>query len=318
MLRHTFLCFPGITPTRERRLWAAGVKEWSGLESAAAAGVLKADHAALSAMVPEYERRLEIGDAEFFERRLKGAQKLRLIHDFHGNMAAVDIETSGTNIDAGVTTIIGLCTPDGFHSYVAGSDLEQAPALLAKHAMLVTFNGARFDLPILREEFGGAWGYSGLKKEDTDWGGGQPMLFDTLPAPPAAQAHVDLMVGMREIGYRGGLKKIEKAIGLARPEGIEGFDGYAAVMTWRRWLAVQPQADAEVAHLLKRLIAYNLYDCVSLLIMARFAFNELVTKNGYPFRRFDDVNPYFVDVDAKIEAKAEQALRKLLRGNAKR
>lgn len=313
MLRNTFLCYPGITPALERRLWTAGVSSWTELPSQTAAGILKADHATLCAMIPEYERRLDLGDAEFFERRLKGAQKLRLVHDFHADMAAVDIETSGIVIEAGITTVVGIGTPNGLHCFLADSDLEHAPEWLARHPLIVTFNGARFDLPILRKEFGGAWGYTGLKRDQTHWGGGEPTLFADLPAPPAAQAHLDLMHAMREIGFKGGLKKIEKAIGLKRPEGIDGYDGFAAVQTWRQWAAERPHADPETLEALKRLIAYNLYDCANLLIMARFAFNDLVQKNNYPFRRFDDLNPFVEDLDETIHATAARVLKKAVK-----
>lgn len=319
MLRSTFLCFPGITPALERKLWDAGVRSWSDLPTPAAAAILKVDHEPLCAMVPEYERRLAIGDAEFFERRLKGAQKLRLVRDFDNNMAAVDIETSGIMIEAGVTTLCGICTPVGMHCFVADSDLQDAPTLLGRHAVLVTFNGARFDLPILRKEFGGPWGYTGLKQDETQWGGGQPSLFADLSAPPAPQAHIDLMHCLREIGYRGGLKKIEKQIGLMRPQGIDGFDGFAAVKTWQQWAAERPYPEEDTVAALKRLIAYNLYDCANLLIMARFAYNDLVMKNNYPFRRFDDVNPFLEDLDETVHATAAKVLNKALkRGGARR
>ncbi|HTL50981.1 MAG TPA: ribonuclease H-like domain-containing protein [Planctomycetota bacterium] len=318
MLRKTFLCFPGITPALERRLWNAGVSSWDELPSQTAAGILKEDHAALCAMIPEFDRRLGLGDAEFFERRLKGAQKLRLVHDFHANMAAVDIETSGIVIEAGITTLVGICTPDGLHCFLADSDLGDAPALLSRHPVIVTFNGSRFDLPILRKEFGGPWGYAGLKREQTHWGGGEPTLFADLPAPPAAQAHIDLMHAMREIGFRGGLKKIEKQVGLKRPDGIDGYDGYQAVQTWRQWAAERPHAEDETLDALKQLIAYNLYDCANLLIMARFAFNDLVSKNDYPFRRFDDVSPFFEDLDETIHATATRVLKKAVQAIKKR
>ncbi|MGH7142866.1 MAG: ribonuclease H-like domain-containing protein [Planctomycetota bacterium] len=317
MLEQSFVCFPGVTPALERRLWEAGVRDWSALSSAAAGAILKADHEPLSAMVPEYRRRLTIGDAEFFERRLKGAQKLRLVRDFHARMAALDIETSGISIEAGITTLVGLCSQESFSCFVADSDLADAPAWLAKHPLLVTFNGARFDLPILLAEFGAPWGYSGLREEDTHWGGGQPSLFADLAAPPAAQAHLDLMHALRELGYRGGLKRIERQIGMHRPEGIDGFSGLQAVRVWQRWAAERPAAEADTVAGLKQLIAYNLYDCANLLIMARFAYNDLVTKNNYPFRRFDDLNPFLEDLDETIHAVADRVLAKALKSAAR-
>ncbi|NVM57843.1 MAG: ribonuclease H-like domain-containing protein [Desulfobacterales bacterium] len=56
--------------------------------------------------------------------------------------------------------------------------------------------------------------------------------FSHIALPPA---HIDLRFFLRKLGYRGGLKAIEKSFGLVRAPEINGMDGYDAVMFWRAY-----------------------------------------------------------------------------------
>jgi uncharacterized protein YprB with RNaseH-like and TPR domain len=62
---------------------------------------------------------------------------------------------------------------------------------------------------------------------------------------------------LRKLGYRGGLKAIEKSFGLARDPEIDGMDGYAAVKLWMAYQWGHERA-------LERLIQYNTADIVHL------------------------------------------------------
>src|SRR3972149_2982460 len=72
-------------------------------------------------------------------------------------------------------------------SYVKGVNLEDLPRALERPKVLVTFNGARFDLPFLRRAF---------------------------PRMRLDQIHVDLLHPLRRLGYRGGLKAIARQGGI--------------------------------------------------------------------------------------------------------
>jgi hypothetical protein len=79
---------------------------------------------------------------------------------------------------------------------LAGRDLDALPDLAPPTCLLVTFNGAAFDLPILERAFPG-------------W---------RRPA-----AHVDLRPVLERLGHRGGLKAIEEQTGLGRPPTCAGW-----------------------------------------------------------------------------------------------
>ena len=58
------------------------------------------------------------------------------------------------------------------------------------------------------------------------------------------------------MGLRGGLKKIEKMLGIVRE--TEGLNGYDAVKLWKKWVEKKDKSA------LKKLIIYNKEDVVNL------------------------------------------------------
>lgn len=108
--------------------------------------------------------------------------------------------------------------------------------------MVVTFCGATFDLPAIERSF------SGFK-------------FD--------QIHIDLCPVLRKLGYRGGLKRIEKELGIRRPDEVDGLTGFDAVILWRKYRAFYDDAA------LRTLIAYNREDVMNLERLAEVAYRQM-------------------------------------------
>jgi uncharacterized protein YprB with RNaseH-like and TPR domain len=82
---------------------------------------------------------------------------------------------------------------------------------------------------------------------------------------------MDLCFALRDIGYKGGLKKIEKQLGISRGDDTDGLTGLDAVRLWR-----QHQLGIESA--LERLIAYNREDVVNLETISEIAYKGLKGK----------------------------------------
>ena len=78
------------------------------------------------------------------------------------------------------------------------------------------------------------------------------------------QAHIDLRFVLASLGHRGGLKAIERRLGLSRDAAIEGVDGFEAVMLWHRARRGDRAA-------LEKLLLYNLTDVVNLVELAEAA-----------------------------------------------
>jgi len=121
-------------------------------------------------------------------------------------------------------------------------NLYLARALVVqKHKLLVTYKGAGFDLRFIEEEFSGI----GLD-----------------------QIHIDLRFPLYRVGLKGGLKAIERTVGISRAEETQGLDGFDAVRLWKEYEAGKQES-------LDLLVAYNREDIVNLEALMRIAYSTL-------------------------------------------
>ena len=137
---------------------------------------------------------------------------------------------------------------DGYHAFVHGQNLADLREALEKYDLIVTFNGASFDLPFIEHHFGSVFRHT---------------------------AHIDLRFPLRRIGFRGGLKSIERQLRVGRPSELSVLNGYDAVRMWRMWHAGDEGA-------LKTLIRYNAEDVLSLPKLAEVVYNRIASKIGAP------------------------------------
>lgn len=244
MLEHTFIHIPGLGPMTEQRFWQQGILTWQAF----------LDHAGVI-ISPKRDRliRREIEaslahreDISFFSERLCPADMWRLFCAFKQRAVYLDIETSGGYEGMDEITLIGIYDGTDVQTFVNGINLDEFEVAIAAYDLVVTFNGACFDLPFIRGRFPG------------------------ITLPPA---HIDLRFVLKRIGHAGGLKKIEKDLGIGREKGIDGLDGYDAV---RLWQAYQWGDDAA----LETLIRYNRADIVNLEPLMEITYREM--KGRFP------------------------------------
>lgn len=240
MLEKSFIHLPGVGPKTERRLWRAGVRTWADFLERGSAGVLGPAREAEART--HLEACLARGrDPAWLARRFPPAEHWRLFEVFEERTAYLDIETTGGLGGVDDITVIGIYDGAVVHSFVHGRDLDLFEDPLVDKAVVVTFNGARFDLPMIRRR------------------------FRNVDLPPI---HLDLMFLLRRCGVRGSLKKIEEQMGLRRPEAVRGLDGYDAVLLWQR----HTEGDARALDLL---VEYNTQDIVNLRPLAEWASKRL-------------------------------------------
>lgn len=240
MLARTFVFLPGIGLAREGVLWRRGVESWADYRSLARVpGIRPRTKERHDAILEVAERNQD--DPAFFSRVLPPGEAWRAWGKFGERAAFVDIETTGDR--ANLVTVVGARFNGESRAFVKGKDYtpEAVTDFLADATMLVTFNGASFDLPVLRNE--------GVE-------------FPSVP-------HLDLRPALARAGYTGGLKKIEETLGMARGDGLQGLTGYDAVKLWRRWESFGDE-DA-----LGKLVAYNVADFENLEPLARLAVDKL-------------------------------------------
>jgi len=180
----------------------------------------------------------------FFLDKLSPADIWRLFGRFKDKAVYLDIETSGLYQGVDEITVIGLYDGTTTKTFVQGINLVEFESEMDTYELIITFNGAQFDLPFIRRQF--------------------PNIF--LPL-----AHIDLRFFLKKLGYRGGLKAIEKSFGLHRASAINGMDGYEAVLLWKAY-----QWGDESA--LNRLIQYNTADIVHLKPLMEEGYEEMKTR----------------------------------------
>lgn len=243
MLAQSFAFLPRVGEKTERRLWTRGIRSWAEYRAAdrvkGVAPPLKRQHDAVLAVA---EGALA-GDPTFFAKVLPSAEHWRAFGEFARDAVYLDIETTGAVAGPNALTVFGAKRGDGpTRLLVRDRDLSIAAvdAALAGASMLVSFNGAAFDVPFLRE-----------------WGA-------TVPDVP----HLDLLHPLRRLGFAGGLKKVERQAGLERPESVQDLSGWDAVLLWHR----HELGDEEALALL---LEYNRFDVEHLAPLARMAYDGL-------------------------------------------
>jgi uncharacterized protein YprB with RNaseH-like and TPR domain len=236
LLTRTFVHLPGVGYATEARWWREGITDWDAF--LAASGTLQAE--SRRCLIDESRERLATGDHRYFARMLARRDHWRAVPEFAGGVAFLDIETTG-GLEGEDITVIGLSDGRTMRAFVKGEDLEEFPAALAPVRLLVTFFGTGFDLPMLKRRF---------------------------PDLPFDQLHVDLCYALKRLGYRGGLKKIETDLGLARAAETQGLSGWDAIRLWREYALGSREA-------LDLLLAYNREDVLNMRELLAIAYNGL-------------------------------------------
>ncbi len=248
MLQHTFVHIPGVGPQTERSLWRQGIVTWRHALGTSCPTGFSADRWSTNCECIEQSlRSLKRRDHRYFARVLSTSDHWRAWRDFRDTIAYLDIETTGCRGSDRVT-VVGIYDGSRTRSFIAGDNLNQLPEVLEQYAMLVTFNGASFDLPFLRRHF-------------------RSLHFHQL--------HLDLMHALRRIGLKGGLKSIERQVGIERDDDLAGLGGWDAVRLWNEYRRGNDRS-------LETLIRYNTADIENLEHLAEIAYEKLCVSLGVP------------------------------------
>ena len=194
-------------------------------------------------MIDKSVTALERADARFFATHMPREEWWRLYPNFESKAVFLDIETTGLSHYYDEITVVGLYDGKRVKTLLAGHNLKNLSELLNPYDIVVTFNGTMFDIPFLKTK------------------------FPSLRLPPI---HLDLRYLLRRLGLSGGLKQIERALGIERSKEAKEVDGLMATVLWARYL----RGDTEA---LERLVKYNAADITSLQSLMRYSCQQLTT-----------------------------------------
>jgi hypothetical protein len=275
VLQHTFLHLPGIGLKTERSFWQSGIHSWEFFrdqQRRALAPLGRRKYEALRERLEICRERLRAPDPGYFAGALAPQHLWRLFSNFRECTAYLDIETTGLGGPYDHITTIALYDGREVFHYVYGDNLDCFPRDLQKYKILVTYNGACFDLPFIRNYFRTA----------------------------VDHVHIDLRYLLRSLGYSGGLKGCERSLGLDRGE-LNGVDGWFAVLLWREY------SQRGSVKALETLLAYNIEDTVNLENLMVQAFNMKVRET--PFHELKMPLPRPPDIPFKPDAELIDEIR---------
>lgn len=237
---------PGIGPERQAVLHRRGLRTWHQIAETVEDVPRMGAHAwaVVRAAARQSLEALERDDLHTLVCELRNEDHWRLLGSYMEQATFFDIETTGLSVDSQVTVVV--CRHrDRLHTFVRGRNLEEFLELLDDVELLASFNGSSFDVPRVARLF-------------------------NIPAIPCP--HIDLRWLCYHQGLTGGLKRIERELGVRRPADLQGVEGSMAEVLWRRWELGGDRKSLE------RLIRYCCADVQALTVVAA----ELIGRCGIP------------------------------------
>ncbi|HLC71902.1 MAG TPA: ribonuclease H-like domain-containing protein [Candidatus Nanoarchaeia archaeon] len=236
MIEHSFVFLEKITTTKEKSLWARGITDWQRfLKITEIRGIPSLKKFYYNRQIELAQQALRQGDSSYFVGKLAPKYMWRLYDSFKDECGFLDIE-----IDShGKVVVVGISNYYSTNFFVKGANLEKSilEKELKRYKLLVTFNGASFDLPRLRKQCG---------------------ISITIP-------HIDLKPLCVKWGMKGGLKEIEKQLNLKRPTHLYGNPV-------ELWKAFHASGDREYLELL---LDYNREDVENLKAVMEKVYQRL-------------------------------------------
>jgi hypothetical protein len=235
MLNESFIFLPGVQARTEERLWQHGVRTWEDLCAAPSVPGVSSERLLFwKQRIRQAMTAARTDDGLLALSRLFGTRhNWRLYQYLLDNPRFLDIETSEYRTDV---TVVGVSDGEFYTALVKGKNLSvrSLHQALAGASCIITFNGSCFDLPVLARAFPGG-----------------------VPDTP----HIDLRFVCAHAGLAGGLKRIERQLGIRRADALRDVDGADAILLWH-----QHRLGDETA--LSQLIDYNAADVLNLAPLA--------------------------------------------------
>lgn len=246
MIKNTFLFLPKIRQKKELSIWKQGIKDWdSFLGAEHIVGISTRRKNAYDKEIKEAKNALFNDDSSYFNGRLPQHENWRLYESFREDAVFLDIEASSATSPQSYLTVIGMF--DGIDTKVMirgiNMDIGKLKEHLEKYRIIITFNGSVFDIPYLNRKYPG-----------------------TISRTPV----IDLRHVCAKIGLKGGLKDIEKALGIKRANPIvDRLYGGDPLKLWRMFRGSGDD------YYLKLLIEYNEEDVINLKKIAEYSIHKL-------------------------------------------
>jgi hypothetical protein len=247
MITNSYIFLERVNSLTERSFWKQGIHYWDDfLDKPKIKGLSNQRKNYYDRKIREAKHNLYSLNSYYFNDKLPQSENWRLYDFFKEDAVFLDIETTGLERHDQVV-VIGLFDGINMKTMVKGINLNffALKKELSRYKLIVTFNGASFDIPFLRKRY--------------------PDLIPKMPV-------FDVKTACQRAGLTGGLKEIEKKLGIKRNDIIQKFYGGDPVCLWRMFKATGDE------YYLKLLVEYNEEDVVNLKKVAEVAIKRLRQK----------------------------------------
>lgn len=249
LLTRSYQHISGIGVKKESQLWQEGALDWQyTLDNINFFAMPKTIRDTLKEELPKSIKFFEEKNYNYFLQKLPELSRYRVYPYLEGKTVFLDIETTGIKPADSYITVIGCYDGKETKVFVHGKNELDFLDYIKKFSIVVTFNGTCFDIPFLERYF----------------------------ATKIGLVQIDLRFVLKDLGYTGGLKKIEQEVGLSRGGDMDGVNGYTAVLLWNYYKNTKNESALDT------LIHYNLLDTVNLEYLLRFAYNKYAEKYNSP------------------------------------
>lgn len=248
MITNSFIFLERIGNKLEKKIWGNGISDWDDflnrkqIRGLARHRKLYYDRKILSARKALYN-----SDSSYFIDLLPQSENWRLYDFFKEDAVFLDIETTGLSKLNDDITVFGLY--DGLNTKIMikniNLDFASLRKELQKYKLFVTFNGASFDIPFIEKRY--------------------PNLLPKIP-------NFDVKSITNKLSLKGGLKNIERALGIKRSDIVDKFYGGDALTLWKMYRATGDE------HYLNLLVEYNEYDIMNLKKVAEHCVKRMKEK----------------------------------------
>ena len=251
MIQNSFIFLERIGKKKERNIWEQGIRDWeSFISSDRVRSISRSAKRYYDRRLKDARRELFKGNGAYFYHAMPLSEQWRLYDFFREDAVYLDIETDGMGETDGVT-VVGLFDGIDTKTMIRGVnlDFDVLRNELRRYKMIVTFNGSVFDVPFITKRYGAVF----------------PKIL-----------HFDLRFCCKRIGLSGGLKEIERRLGIKRrSKVVESMCGGDAALLHRMWRGSGDE------YYLNTLVEYNEEDTVNLKRMAEHVYDVMVRKFGF-------------------------------------
>ena len=251
MIRQSFILLEKVGKEGEKNIWGQGIDNWDlFLKTDKIKGLSKPTKLYYDRQLIRARSSLYNFNSSYFIDKLPQSEMWRLYEFFKDEAVFLDIETSGIG-RYDTITVIGLFDGVNTKTMIRSINLDYnyLRRELRKYKIIVTYNGAAFDLPFIKKR--------------------HPGILPDIP-------HFDLKSACDRVGLTGGLKEIEKKMGIKRNQIIEKMHGGDAATLWRMHRATGDE------YYLRLLVEYNEEDVINLKTIAEYVVQKLKENSFEP------------------------------------